>query len=438
MTACTLAVPVAVQAQNASDSLSMRTGMTDWVDPVKAVPPSCRYVLYPSSQRGAGTEASCLVYLPEAYHSDSLSRFPVIYYLHGGTGNQREVRWLTARVDDAIREGRMEPVIIVSPQALPIGWYINANERDHKVISGPIEDVIIKDLIPFIDSNFRTVATPEGRGIEGFSMGGRGALMLAFAHPDIFGAVSSVAGAVVDWDEEPLQRALECTFGSIDNPLSRQYFDAWHPAAFACRNARAIVSTGMKVRMAVGTADRLYDENGNHITTRFHNLLDSLGIAHALTIVPGANHNPEEIFAPELNPYDPSFWNEAFSRNKVAEVPEQIREIVGQYWPGMRITGCDTIADSRGDHYEITLADGTALKFNEHFKWINAVSGEGANGLPTKLVHEGILGYLKEHGLDADDIRQIEKVPRTGYDVTLADGSSLLFNTSGELIKQSK
>ena len=208
-------------AQTDIDSLAMRTGMTDWIDPVHAVPPGTRYVLYPSPQRGDSAFASCLVYLPESYQTNSLRRYPVLYYLHGGTGNQREVRWLTKRVDAAIREGRMEPLIIVAPQALPIGWYINANVSDSKVTSGPIEDVLIKDMIPFIDSNFRTIASREGRALEGFSMGGRGALMLAFKHPELFCAASSVAGAVVDWEEEPLQRALECTFGDADNPLSR-------------------------------------------------------------------------------------------------------------------------------------------------------------------------------------------------------------------------
>ena len=75
-------------------------------------------------------------------------------------------------------------------------WIVVA-EGDPKVTSGPIEDVMIDDLIPYIDSHYRTIATREGRGIGGFSMGGRGTLLLAFKHPDLFCAASSVASAVV-------------------------------------------------------------------------------------------------------------------------------------------------------------------------------------------------------------------------------------------------
>lgn len=304
---------VSIHAQAPVDSMSMRTGMTDWVDPVHAVPVNTRYILYPTPSRGESTQGSCLVYLPDGYDESQARRYPVIYYLHGGTGNQREVAWLVENIHRAIAAKEIPPLIIVSPQALPIGWYVNANESDSKVLSGPIEDVLIKDLIPFIDEHFMTVSLPSGRGIEGFSMGGRGALALAFSHPDMFGAVSSVAGAVVDWDEEPLQRALECTFGDINDSFSRIYFDACHPRTAACRNAREIIGRGMRVRMFVGTNDRLYDENGNQITEKFHQTLSRLKIPHTLTVVPGASHNPVEIFNPSVNPYDVSFWKEAFA-----------------------------------------------------------------------------------------------------------------------------
>ena len=309
-----------VQAQNTSineqtsleQQLSLLTGKTDWVDPVKAVAEGCHYLLYPTPSRGEGTEGSCMVYLPPQYDAQPAERYPVIYYLHGGAGNQREGRWLTRKIDAAIRAGRMKPVIVVCPQALPIGWYINANVSDPKVTSGPIEDVLIKDMIPYIDSHYRTVAARGGRGIEGFSMGGRGTLLLAFKHPELFGACSSVAGAVVDWDEEPLTRALECTFGDVNNPYARIYFDAWHPRVFACQHARHIVAGGMKIRLFVGDKDRLYEENGYRMTERFDALLTALQIPHTFTIVPGANHNPAEIFADDVNPYDTSFWDAAW------------------------------------------------------------------------------------------------------------------------------
>lgn len=429
-----LAVAHIALAENPVDSLSMRTGMTDWIDPVHATTVNTLYTLYPTPSRGEGTEGSCLVYLPDGYDDSSDKRYPVIYYLHGGTGNQREAAWLIDEVHRAIAAKAMDPVILVSPQALPIGWYVNANGSDPKVTSGPIADVIIKDLIPFVDSRYRTIADASGRGIEGFSMGGRGALALAFSHPDVFGAVSSVAGAVVDWDEEPLQRALECTFGNVDDPFSRIYFDAWHPRTAACRNAREIKANGMNVRMWVGDRDRLYNENGNMITEKFHRLLQRLGIPHTLTIVPGASHNPVEIFDPSVNPYDVSFWQKAFSASKQApDAPAEISGFVSTHFPGASIAGLEISHEENGDHYLATLSDGITLKFNEHFNWIRVETSAPDARIPDSMVHDSILSYLAANDISAT-ITRIEKVPRVGYDVLLSDGKALLFDTKGTII----
>ena len=301
------------QPMTLADSLNLPTPKEAWVDPVTAVPVNSHYVLYPTNQRGQGTEGSFVIYLPEEYQT-SMRRYPVVYYLHGGTGSQREGHWMIERIDKAIKEGRMNPVIVVCPQAMPIGWYINGNMQDPKVTTGPIEDVLIRDLIPYVDSHYRTIAGREGRALEGFSMGGRGTLRLAFEYPGIFCAASSVAGAVVHWEEEPMVRALECTFGSVDNPASKAYFDARLPEVSARKNAAKIVSSGMKVRMFVGTADRLYNENGNHITQRFSDFLDSLGIAHTLEIVPDATHDPQKLFKAGRKEYDVNFWDQVFER----------------------------------------------------------------------------------------------------------------------------
>lgn len=430
-----LALPIAAMSQTQTDSMSMRTGMTDWIDPVHAVPVNTDYVIYPTPSRGDGTEGSCLVYLPDGYDELQEKRYPVIYYLHGGTGNQREAAWLIDEIHHAISDGRLEPVIVVSPQALPIGWYVNANESDPKVLSGPVEDVIIKDMIPFIDSNYKTVANASGRGIEGFSMGGRGALALAFSHPDIFGAVSSVAGAVVEWDEEPLQRALECTFGDVNDPFSRIYFDAWHPKTAACRNAREIIGSGMNVRMWVGDRDRLYDENGNKITEHFHQLLERLKIPHTLTIVPGASHNPKEIFNPEVNPYDVAFWQNAFVlKRQSADVPAEITDFIKTHFGGASIVELRVTPEENGDHYFVTISDGISLKFNEHFNWIRVETPSPAVRIPDSMVHKGILEYLAANDSNAVIVR-IEKVPKVGYDVLLSDGKKLLFDTKGRIIK---
>ena len=294
------------------DSLALPTAKTDWIDPIQTTPENTHYVLYPTSQRGEGTQGSFMVYLPDEYRLTNDKRYPVIYYLHGGTGNQREATWMIRKIHAAIQSKKMEPVIVVSPQALPIGWYVNGNMNDPKVHTGPIEDVLIKDLIPYVDTHYRTLASASGRALEGFSMGGCGALRLAFKYPEMFCAASSIAGAVVNWEEEHMKRALECTFGDVENPASKTYFDPLHPSVFATQNASKIKDIKMNIRLFVGTNDKLYNDNGTLITTRFHQLLESLKIPHSYHVVDEAGHNPIEIFAPDKLEYDTNFWDKAF------------------------------------------------------------------------------------------------------------------------------
>ncbi len=93
---CTGLLALAQGSQTDSDLESQLSQWVDkqtWVDPVTAVADGCRYVLYPTTQRGADTEGSFMIYLPKGY-DESDARYPVIYYLHGGNGNQREGRWI--------------------------------------------------------------------------------------------------------------------------------------------------------------------------------------------------------------------------------------------------------------------------------------------------------------------------------------------------------
>ena len=75
---------------------------TAWVSPNKSVPSFATYQLYPTPERGKNTFGSFMIYLPEEYKNTS-NRYPVIYYLHGGNGTQREGKWLMNEIDKAIK-----------------------------------------------------------------------------------------------------------------------------------------------------------------------------------------------------------------------------------------------------------------------------------------------------------------------------------------------
>jgi glyoxylase-like metal-dependent hydrolase (beta-lactamase superfamily II)/S-formylglutathione hydrolase FrmB len=286
---------------------------TAWVSTNKSVPSFASYQLYPTPERGKDTFGSFLIYLPEEYKNTS-NRYPVIYYLHGGNGNQREGIWLMKEIDKAIKAQKLLPVIIVSVQALPIGWYCNANVGAGGVISGPVENVIIKNLVPYIDTHYRTIANSSGRGLEGWSMGGFGAIRLAFKYPELFGFTSSIAGALIDFQDEHNPQYLANTFGptsGTNSEKSIEFFNAIHPRFYARQNAE-LIKNNVKVRLIVGDQDWLYNNNGKLITNKFSDYLDSLGIKHDYTVLKNVGHMVPVEFTNGTREYPVQFWADAF------------------------------------------------------------------------------------------------------------------------------
>ncbi|WP_379157838.1 alpha/beta hydrolase-fold protein [Paenibacillus sp. sgz5001063] len=130
------------------------------------------------------------IYLPEGYERSD-QRFPVVYLLHdeGGSSLQFEEDGLAGRLDQWIADGEIQKMIVVMPDTGSDSWFINQP-------GAPWEDVIVSDLIPSIDANYRTIASPQYRGISGISMGGYGAFMLGLKHPDLFRSIASHMGAL--------------------------------------------------------------------------------------------------------------------------------------------------------------------------------------------------------------------------------------------------
>lgn len=142
---------------------------------------------------GDPVEQSVAIYLPPSYDTSPAKRYPTVYLLHGFTGTYKG--WigfmrLQSLLDELIRQGQSRELIVV----LPSGW--NAYKGafySNSTVTGNWEDYIYRDLVQNIDTNYRTIARAEGRGIAGHSMGGYGAMTLAMKHPDVFSAVYSLS-----------------------------------------------------------------------------------------------------------------------------------------------------------------------------------------------------------------------------------------------------
>src|SRR5439155_2864928 len=133
----------------------------------------------------AGANVSYFIYTPEAYDTAKEQRFPVLYWLHGSGGGLAGVPRLVSHFDGAIRAGKIPPMLVVLPNGLASSMWCDS--KDGKV---PMETIVLKELLPVIDATYRTIATREGRILEGFSMGGYGAAHLGFKHPELFATIS--------------------------------------------------------------------------------------------------------------------------------------------------------------------------------------------------------------------------------------------------------
>ncbi len=143
------------------------------------------------------------IYLPPEYDAVS-SRYPVLYLLHGYTGDDRG--WMNPSyvglpeiMDRLLQRHVIEPIIIVMPNSFNRfggSFYVNSE------LSGGWEDFVVHDLVGYVDAHYRTLADAEHRAIAGHSMGGYGALRLGMQHPEVFAAAYAMSPCCSYWDEK--------------------------------------------------------------------------------------------------------------------------------------------------------------------------------------------------------------------------------------------
>ena len=135
------------------------------------------------------------VMLPASYDPSGATRYPVLYLLHGASGNHTD--WVV--------QGNVErivgslPVIVVMPDAGSGGWYSDwfAGDPSTGTSDAPgWETFHLRELLPYIDRHYPTIAARRGRAIAGLSMGGFGTMSYAARRPGLFAAAGAFSGAV--------------------------------------------------------------------------------------------------------------------------------------------------------------------------------------------------------------------------------------------------
>jgi len=137
------------------------------------------------------------VYLPPGY-DESDERYPSVYCLTGFTGRGKMLLNdnpftpnLAERMDKLIALGKIKPMIAVLPNCFT---YYGGAQYINSTATGNYEDYLTREIVPFVDENFRTVNDRGSRAVMGKSSGGYGSLIMGLRHADLFGLVCCTAG----------------------------------------------------------------------------------------------------------------------------------------------------------------------------------------------------------------------------------------------------
>jgi len=214
------------------------------------------------------------IYLPQGYAAGG-SNLPVIYHLHGigGSSGGDQLNTVPRSYEAARAAGLIGPAIIVFANGYGDSFWadsVNSNK--------PAETNVVRELIPYIDANYRTVAARGGRVIQGFSMGGFGTEKFAAKFPDLFGVSVSYDGALLPWSTVQTRHPVQAA-EIFNNSLAT--FNEYSPWFWSQQNA-GMLATDTAFRMVVGAI-----VNDNR-TFRNHLLAQGIAVEYVETGLPHA------------------------------------------------------------------------------------------------------------------------------------------------------
>ncbi|MEO9513472.1 MAG: alpha/beta hydrolase family protein [Flavobacteriaceae bacterium] len=238
-------------------------------------------------------EIKNVVITPDSY-SKKEKAYSVVYLLHGAGGNHKA--WL-GKAPGIKAYADLYNVIIVCPDGQKTSWYFDS-PIDPKM---QYETYISKELVEAVDKNYNTTVSNKNRAITGYSMGGHGALYLAFKHPDIWGVVASMSGGV-DIRPFPLNWKIAERLGTYaENP------ENWEKNT-VINLVYLLNGKNLKILFDCGVDDFFYEDN-----LRLHNKLLERNIPHDYIERPGGHTNK---YWRNSIAYQMVFFNDFFNESK--------------------------------------------------------------------------------------------------------------------------
>ncbi|HTW59202.1 MAG TPA: alpha/beta hydrolase family protein [Terriglobales bacterium] len=228
------------------------------------------------------------VYLPDGYDAGTTAhprRYPLLYFLHGLGDNEQTLfnsgGWTL--LDDLRRQHKIGDFLIVAPEGRR-SFYINSADGSVRY-----SDFFLQEFMPYIEKAYRVRAGRTGRAISGISMGGYGALRFAFAHPELFSAVSAQSAALITESPKeldaaslsgaPLMAVLAPVFGK---PINVAHWNKNNPFLLAEQNALALRK--LAIYFNCGEDDNYGFEKG---AAALHAELQKENVSHEYHLYPG-------------------------------------------------------------------------------------------------------------------------------------------------------
>lgn len=231
-------------------------------------------------------EVGYSLYLPPGYDRDTTMRYPVIYWLHGGGGDELTgAPALAPHAQQAINDGKIPPVIIVFINGGAAWHYDNLKSNQLG------ETAFINELIPLVDRTYRTIADRSHRAIEGMSMGGRATTRNIFKYPELFCSAAAVSPGIGNE-----QVAVEAGLHQENNVFTLLEKYAQDPAP------------PVRFMLIIGTEDQNHPSN-----LRYMDLLRQRDIPFQPVIISGVRHSNAEYYA-HLKTTTLEFHVESFRR----------------------------------------------------------------------------------------------------------------------------
>ncbi len=226
--------------------------------------------------RAMDKDIKAVVVAPTPLRKTRNARYPVVYLLHGASGN---CKYYLEKVKPTLPEiADRLGFIFVTPDALN-SWYFDSPVRKNY----KYETFVSSELVAYIDSAYNTIPGKKGRAITGLSMGGHGALFLAFRHKDTYGACGSMSGGV---DIRPFPRNWELPYDLGEYAAHKRDWDA-HTVV---NQIDRIEDGDLAIAIDCGESDFFLEVNKS-----LHERLLGRKISHDFTTRPGG--------------HDPAYWN---------------------------------------------------------------------------------------------------------------------------------